>query len=349
MATGNSDSYVPYNRALPSFLFTSDYGSANGTALSNLIVEQNSLYSTSTSHLITTHIDSTKLTIGKIIVAKEISTRALTATIAHLGVEFSMYLSGSQPTNSLERLYLDSSQSHQPSLEESHKSGHTIHQLITQGGYLFSAASLPILNKGSGVFIVGFKQALIEEQITDFRLSILIVLLITAFVITPLAIYLMNHGLLLPLKQLTDGAHNVSKGDFISVEGALRKDELGELAESFNNMVGELKRREDQLRTLSMATEQSPVSILISNPNDLIEYVNPQFEITSGFSASEVVGHSMSFLFKQSGVGDEQANEMKAAITSGKKWFGEFSPTRKMVKSTNYVSQSHPLDIPAEQ
>lgn len=331
VATGDSDNYLPYNRALPSFLFTPQQSSPglDKAAQSSLIVEQNGLYSTSTSYLRTTHIDNTEQVFGKIIVAKEISSRGFTSAIAHLGVEFSMYLSGSQPTNPLERLYLDGPQVHQPSLEESHKSGHSIHPLINRGGYLFSAASLPIQNKGSGVFIVGFKQALIEEQIADFRLSILIVLLITAFVITPLAIYLMNSGLLRPLKQLTDGVHNISKGDFIQVEGATRKDELGELAASFNNMVGELKRREDQLRTLSMATEQSPVSILISSPNDLIEYVNPQFEITSGFTANEVVGHTMSFLFKQSGVDEEQANQLRATVASGKGWFGEFSPRKK--------------------
>jgi len=328
-AVGDSDTYIPYNRPLPAILLSANSDYQGEKVRSHLIIEQNSLYSSSASYISISQIDGSEQMIGRVIAAKEISARELTSTVAHLGVEFSIYLSGSHPTNQLERLYLEVEQPPLVMLEESHKSGHTNHPLSSRGRYLLGTAHLPINNKGSGVLIVGLQQALIEQQILDFRYSALIVLLITALFITPLAIYLMNRGLLHPLKRLTDGVHKLRKGEYIKVEGTKGDDELGELATSFNNMVDELKRREDQLRTLSMATEQSPVSVLISTPDCFIEYVNPQFEKTSGFIANEIVGHSMKFFFQQSKLAPDQIKELKEAVAAGNGWFGEFSPCKK--------------------
>jgi len=115
--------------------------------------------------------------------------------------------------------------------------------------------------------------------------------------------------------------------------------EISTLSNTINNMVqtirnsritlteqhNELKAREDQLRTLSMATEQSPVSILICDPANLIEYVNPQFEKTSGFDISEVVGSSLEPLFLDNEKDKIQVAELKDALKSGKKWIGELT------------------------
>lgn len=328
-AIGDSDTYLPYNRPLPTILLSPNTDSQAGESHSHLIIEQNGLYNSSASYISTSQVDGSEQMIGRVIIAKEISVRELTSAIAHLGVELSMYISGSPPTNQMERLYLEEDEPPLAMLEEFHKSGHTGHPLISRGGYLLGAASLPVHNKGSGIFIVGLQQVLIERQVLDYRYSALIVLLITALFITPLAIYLMNRGLLHPLKKLTDGVHNLSKGDFVKIESSFGNDELGELAASFNNMVSELKRREDQLRTLSMATEQSPVSIFITSPDGLIEYVNPQFEKQSGFSASEIIGQSMESLYQYSEMDRKQIEELNTIISSGEKWFGEAKQKNK--------------------
>ena len=54
--------------------------------------------------------------------------------------------------------------------------------------------------------------------------------------------------------------------------------------------VTERKRAEEQLVTLSRAVEQSPVSILITDPEGRIEYVNPRFTAVSGYTAGRGSG-----------------------------------------------------------
>ncbi|MBL4607900.1 MAG: PAS domain S-box protein [Pseudomonadales bacterium] len=90
-----------------------------------------------------------------------------------------------------------------------------------------------------------------------------------------------------------------------------------------------LKAHEDQLKTLSMATEQSPASILICNPENIIEYANPQFEKTSGFTAQEVMGHSIEQLFQLSELDQNQVSALNTALASGEKWMGEMTPITK--------------------
>ena len=54
----------------------------------------------------------------------------------------------------------------------------------------------------------------------------------------------------------------------------------------------ERKRAEEQLRKLSHAVEQSPVSVIITDTTGTIEYVNPKFTETTGFTSDEVTGQT---------------------------------------------------------
>ena len=50
------------------------------------------------------------------------------------------------------------------------------------------------------------------------------------------------------------------------------------------------KQAEEQLQKLSHAVEQSSSSIVITDMNGIIEYVNPRFTQVTGYSADEVAG-----------------------------------------------------------
>jgi PleD family two-component response regulator len=50
------------------------------------------------------------------------------------------------------------------------------------------------------------------------------------------------------------------------------------------------KQSEDMLRKLSVAVEQSPASIVITNLDASLEYVNPRFTEVTGYSSAEVLG-----------------------------------------------------------
>lgn len=92
--------------------------------------------------------------------------------------------------------------------------------------------------------------------------------------------------------------------------------------------ITQLKKANAQLRKLSMAVEQSPASVVITDLNGDIEYVNPKFSQVTGYSVEEVLGRNPRIL--QSGnVFPETYRQMWETLTSGKLWKGEFHNKRK--------------------
>ena len=95
-------------------------------------------------------------------------------------------------------------------------------------------------------------------------------------------------------------------------------------------------RRERQMRDqqsldflkLSQAVEQSPGSVIITDLHGNIEYVNPKFVKTSGYTKEDVLGQNPRLL--KSGEQSEKVyRELWEAITSGREWYGEFYNKRK--------------------
>ena len=83
-----------------------------------------------------------------------------------------------------------------------------------------------------------------------------------------------------------------------------------------------------ELRKLSQAVEQSPDSIVITDLQGNIEYVNPKFLETSGYSSDEVLGENSRFL-KSGAQPDRVYAQLWDTITSGREWCGEFYNKRK--------------------
>ncbi|NDP40189.1 MAG: EAL domain-containing protein [Rhodoferax sp.] len=88
------------------------------------------------------------------------------------------------------------------------------------------------------------------------------------------------------------------------------------------------KKAEESLITLSAAVEQSPVSIVISDPQGLIEYVNPMFEQVSGYQRAEVMGQNPRIWSSHEKSVDDY-REMWATLLAGETWHGEFHNHRK--------------------
>jgi two-component system sensor kinase FixL len=89
-----------------------------------------------------------------------------------------------------------------------------------------------------------------------------------------------------------------------------------------------LRAREAELRKLSFAMEQCPSSIIITDTQGRIEYVNPRFTKQSGYTLAEVRGKNPRFL-KSGGTGDVQYRELWQKITAGDKWHGVFHNRKK--------------------
>ncbi|MCF8179177.1 MAG: PAS domain S-box protein [Sulfuritalea sp.] len=85
---------------------------------------------------------------------------------------------------------------------------------------------------------------------------------------------------------------------------------------------------EDQLHKLSLAVEQSPESIVITNVNAEIEYVNDAFLEATGYGIEDVIGRNPRIL--HSGKTPEETYQtMWAALSQGHPWKGEFHNKRK--------------------
>jgi len=88
------------------------------------------------------------------------------------------------------------------------------------------------------------------------------------------------------------------------------------------------KKAERELRKHSLAVEQSPVSIIITNPDGIIEYVNPMFTKVTGYSYDEIVGQNPRIL-KSGEQADDFYKNMWLTITSGKIWTGVYHNKKK--------------------
>lgn len=90
----------------------------------------------------------------------------------------------------------------------------------------------------------------------------------------------------------------------------------------------ERKKIEDQTIKLSKAIEQSPSSIVITDIEGNIEYVNPKFTEITGYTYEEAIGKSPRIL--KSGKHSKKFYEqLWNTILSGKDWHGEFLNKKK--------------------
>lgn len=85
----------------------------------------------------------------------------------------------------------------------------------------------------------------------------------------------------------------------------------------------ERRRAEAELHKLSQAVEQSANTIIITDTQGCIEYVNPRFTFTSGYTLAEVQGQPIRIL-KSGQTPPEAYQELWQLITAGKEWRGEF-------------------------
>ena len=114
----------------------------------------------------------------------------------------------------------------------------------------------------------------------------------------------------------------------------------GPLVETFNRLLAllaiwlttfiglQLKERNERLRMLSKAVEQSPAGIMLTNRQGRIEYVNPPFCQFTGFTPEEVIGHNPKLL--QGGqTPDKVYRDLWQTILNGKPWQGKLHNRRK--------------------
>jgi PAS domain S-box-containing protein len=103
------------------------------------------------------------------------------------------------------------------------------------------------------------------------------------------------------------------------------EEEIRKLNEDLERRVEE---RTVELRKLSRATENSPDSVVVTDKNGTIEYVNPTFSEVTGYSAKEAIGQNPRIL-KSGNHPDSFYKDLWDTILSGRTWRGEFLNRKK--------------------
>ncbi len=90
----------------------------------------------------------------------------------------------------------------------------------------------------------------------------------------------------------------------------------------------QVRTQQENIRKLSLAVEQSPSTVVITDAKANIEYVNSKFTELTGYTKQEIIGQNPRIL-KSGAVPDSEYEELWRTVTSGKEWHGEFLNRKK--------------------
>lgn len=108
----------------------------------------------------------------------------------------------------------------------------------------------------------------------------------------------------------------------------------------------EIRRRNIELALLTQVIEQTVESVIITDTEGVIVYVNPTFERITGYSRSDVIG-KMPNIIKSGEHDDSFFQDMWATIKAGKIWRGQIINKRK--DGTRYIDESTIIPVRDER
>ena len=140
----------------------------------------------------------------------------------------------------------------------------------------------------------------------------------------------------IPFVVLTNSVHaedavrlmRLGARDFLSKESIVRllpavERELKEVTERHNR-----RTAEERVKILSLAVEQSPVSVIITGQDGNIQYVNPKFEEVTLFEFTETLGRALDFNTLDR-TGDGIFPRLWETVQRGRNWAGECCSYKK--------------------
>jgi PAS domain S-box-containing protein len=104
-----------------------------------------------------------------------------------------------------------------------------------------------------------------------------------------------------------------------------------ELIEFIANQIAILIRRkqdQEEINRLYSSIEQSPVSVVITNIDGRIEYVNPKVLDATGYTSDEIIGNNPR-MFSSGKASPDLYKDLWTSIRAGKVWHGEFYNRKK--------------------
>jgi diguanylate cyclase (GGDEF)-like protein/PAS domain S-box-containing protein len=200
-----------------------------------------------------------------------------------------------------------------------------------------------------GWVLIGLDTSRIEQITRDAIVDLIQIYSLIVVFLGSIIFVIFKLQVLNPVYALSRGASRIAEGVLDNNVPIISSDELGCLAKSFNDMMQQIKtdresllgintqlekeikqrqKASEELIKLSMAVEQSPASVIITDLNGIIEYVNPKFTETSGYSSQEVIGEHTRMLGSDID-NKSQLTNLWDTVQKGDVWKGEFCTKRK--------------------
>ncbi|MEG3638899.1 ATP-binding protein [Magnetococcus sp. PR-3] len=129
--------------------------------------------------------------------------------------------------------------------------------------------------------------------------------------------------ILSPILDLVRGANRIAHGNYKEPIPHTTGAELNELTSAVNHMMESIQQKTEENAKIFRAVEHSPASVVITNAEGNIEYVNPKFCQLTGYQSEEIIGENPRFL-KSGEMSQGFYKDMWTTITHGKEWHGEF-------------------------
>jgi len=165
--------------------------------------------------------------------------------------------------------------------------------------------------------------AQINERAT-LLLRALLATVLAVLVVFAVAFLTIRNRILRPLGTLRAAARGIGGNTLHEPLPPMPPDEFGQLRETLETMrlrvadfIEQQAATQAELAKLARAVEQSTESVVITNEERVIEYVNPAFERTRGYRAEEVVGRPVAIL--KSGQTDRATyRKLRSALAAGR-------------------------------
>ncbi|OFY52021.1 MAG: hypothetical protein A2W85_11340 [Bacteroidetes bacterium GWF2_41_31] len=123
--------------------------------------------------------------------------------------------------------------------------------------------------------------------------------------------------------------HKTKSGKIIDIEASVTYISSGtEQFFVFVKDISERKRAENEISKLSHSVEQSPASVIVTDLNGNMEYVNQKTLEITGYKKEELIGKNPR-VFNSGKKPKEEYQQLWSAILSGKVWYGEFHNKKK--------------------
>lgn len=200
---------------------------------------------------------------------------------------------------------------------------------------VYYICSLPVTVRGetSSYLVTGYSNNSYERPVRFFTVYTFITAILILVISMEISVYLLNRWITKPLIKLhkatkdilNNGMEGVSK---VEID---QKDEIGKLADSYNQMIEYIRQSTVSKSYLSNIISNISDALVVADSNFCIETVNEATKKIFGYSEEELVGSSVSIFFPQ--IQQQVIEHWKNTI----KAYGQYSDYEVMMHSKEKV------------